>query len=266
MRPGYAVTAVPASLVVLPTYNERENIEQIVSAVLAQGDDFQALIVDDNSPDGTGDLADRLTETHPQRVHVMHRDGKRGLGTAYIEGFLWALAREYQYVFEMDSDFSHDPADLVRLRGAVERGGADVAVGSRWVPGGGTRNWSFLRTFISRGGSLYARLVLGVPVTDLTSGFKCFGRHVLESLQLRSIRSNGYAFQVEVNYRCHERGFRIAEVPIVFVDRRVGKSKMGGNIVAEAVLVVLSLRLQGLLRGRAAAQPAPPVEKFSRLP
>src|SRR6266699_2290252 len=209
---------VSSSLVVLPTYNERENIEPIVTAILDQAADLEVLVVDDNSPDGTGHIADRLAETFPRRVHVMHRAGKRGLGTAYIEGFAWALARDYAYVFEMDADFSHDPADLLRLRAAIERHGADASVGSRWVKGGGTRNWSFLRTFISRGGSLYARLILGTPVNDLTSGFKCFNRAVLERLDLPSVGSNGYAFQVEMNYRCHRQGFRIAEVPITFVD------------------------------------------------
>jgi dolichol-phosphate mannosyltransferase len=166
----------------------------------------------------------------------------------------------------MDADFSHDPADLVRLRAVLLSGQADASVGSRWVPGGGTRNWSFLRTFISRGGSIYSRAILGVPVQDLTSGFKCFSRNVLEQLDLETVRSNGYAFQVEMNYRCFLRGFRVAEVPILFVDRRVGRSKMGGHIVREAMLVVLRLRLQTLLGGRkdhsATAAPA----KYSRTP
>jgi dolichol-phosphate mannosyltransferase len=238
----------PRSLVVLPTYNERENIESIVAAVLRQSADFEVLVVDDNSPDGTGQIVDRLSEEEP-RVHVMHRAGKQGLGTAYIRGFEWALARGYDYIFEMDADFSHDPADLVRLREAITSGRADAAVGSRWVASGGTRNWSFLRTFISRGGSVYARLILGVPVSDLTSGFKCFSKRVLQALDLSTVRSNGYAFQVEMNYRCHQRGFRVAEVPIVFVDRRVGKSKMGTHIVTEAMLVVLRLRWQSIFGG-----------------
>jgi dolichol-phosphate mannosyltransferase len=260
--------AVPRSLVVLPTYNERENIEAILAAVLGQGPDFEVLVVDDNSPDGTGQMVDRLVEAEPTRIHVMHRDGKRGLGTAYIEGFVWALAREYEYVFEMDADFSHDPADLRRLREPLIKGAADASVGSRWVRGGGTRNWSFVRTFISRGGSIYARLILGMPVNDLTSGFKCFSRRVLERLDLGSVRSNGYAFQVEMNYRCHRGGFRVAEVPILFVDRRVGKSKMGSHIVAEAMLVVLGLRLRESLpmlarRGQSTASTA---AKYSRTP
>ncbi len=249
------------SLVILPTYNERENLERIVAAILTQADDFEVLVVDDNSPDGSGAIADRLGAQQPERVHVMHRASKLGLGTAYIEGFLWGLARQYAYIFEMDADFSHEPADLVRLRAAVASGRADVAVGSRWVAQGGTRNWSFLRTFISRGGSIYARLILGIPVNDLTSGFKCFSRRVLETLDLQSVRSNGYAFQVEMNYRCFKAGFRTAEVPIVFVDRRVGKSKMGGHIVLEAMLVVLGLRAQDLF---GAQSPAP--ARYSKIP
>jgi dolichol-phosphate mannosyltransferase len=254
------------SLVVLPTFNERENIEPIVTAILGQATDLEVLVVDDNSPDGTGAIVDRLAAAHPQRVHVMHRAGKRGLGTAYIEGFGWALARDYDYVFEMDADFSHDPADLLRLRSPLVNGGADASVGSRWVPGGGTRNWSFLRTFISRGGSVYARLILGVPVRDLTSGFKCFSRRVLERLDLETVGSNGYAFQVEMNFRCHRHGFRVAEVPIMFVDRRVGKSKMGSHIVTEAMTMVLKLRLRELFGLRRQPAPPPPAAKYSKIP
>ena len=229
-------------LVILPTYNELDNLPTIIPAILAQGEHFHVLVVDDNSPDGTGRLADELAAANP-RVSVLHRSEKRGLGTAYVEGFKRALAQGYDFIFEMDADFSHDPADLPRLLAAAES--ADVVIGSRWVPGGGARNWSWLRTFISRGGSIYARLILGVPVNDLTSGFKCFSRHVLERLDLQSIRSNGYGFQVEMNYRCHQQGFRIAEVPIVFVDRRVGQSKMSGGIVLEAMLMVVKFRLFG---------------------
>jgi dolichol-phosphate mannosyltransferase len=255
------LTAVSTSLVVLPTYNERENIQAIVSAILSQSNDFDVLVVDDNSPDGTGRIVDQLVESEP-RLQVMHRTEKSGLGTAYIQGFLWALAREYQFIFEMDADFSHDPADLVRLREPLINGDADASVGSRWVPGGGTRNWSFLRTFISRGGSLYARVILGVPIKDLTSGFKCFSRYVLENLELQSVRSNGYAFQVEMNYRCYLRGYRVKEVPITFVDRRVGKSKMGSHIVTEAMRVVIRLRLQHLFASSGQSRAA----KYSRTP
>jgi dolichol-phosphate mannosyltransferase len=261
VNPANAAATTHRSLVVLPTYNERENIESIVAAILGQSPEFEVLVVDDNSPDGTGNIVDGLARGDA-RVHVMHRADKSGLGTAYIAGFEWALARDYAYIFEMDADFSHDPADLVRLRAPLIAGDADASVGSRWVAGGGTRNWSFLRTFISRGGSVYARLILGVPVRDLTSGFKCFGREVLEDLDLRSVRSNGYAFQVEMNYRCFLSGFRVQEVPIVFVDRRVGKSKMGSHIVTEAMGVVVRLRLQHMFEGGAQSR----VAKYSRMP
>jgi dolichol-phosphate mannosyltransferase len=261
MNPLALPVVTQRSLVVLPTYNERENLEAIVMAVLAQEPDFEVLVVDDNSPDGTGLIADRLAVDCNGRVHVLHRTDKRGLGTAYLAGFAWALERGYDFIFEMDADFSHAPEDLHRLRAEVASGGADVAVGSRWTTGGGTRNWSALRTFISRGGSLYARLVLGIPVNDLTSGFKCFSRSVLEHLDLQAIRSNGYAFQVEMNYRCHLAGYRIAEVPITFVDRRVGKSKMGTHIVLEAMLVVLRLRFQSSL-----SSGSTPSARYSRIP
>jgi dolichol-phosphate mannosyltransferase len=244
------------SLVIIPTYNESENLPRLIPAILAQGEQFEVLVVDDNSPDGTGEIVDTLAASD-QRVHALHRDGKLGLGTAYIAGFKFALEHAYDAVFEMDADFSHSPDDLPRLLGAVER--ADVAIGSRWVQGGGTRNWSLIRTAISRGGSRYAKAVLGVPMNDLTSGFKCFRSHVLGSLDLDAIHSNGYAFQVELNYLCHRRGFRVAEVPIVFVDRRVGQSKMSGAIVLEAMAVCWKLRLGALL-------PSSPAAKYSRIP
>jgi dolichol-phosphate mannosyltransferase len=244
------------SLIIIPTYNERENLPRLIPAVLDQDPTFHVLVVDDNSPDGTGALADEMADAEP-RVHVLHREGKRGLGTAYVAGFKWALERGFDYVFEMDADFSHDPADLPRLLRAAMDG--DVSVGSRWVGNGGTRNWSLVRTLVSRGGSLYAKFILGVPVNDLTSGFKCFASYVLRSLDLDSIHSNGYAFQVEVNYRCHRLGYKIAEVPIVFVDRRVGKSKMSPWIVVEAMGVVWRLRLYGVEDARADA-------KYSKIP
>jgi dolichol-phosphate mannosyltransferase len=228
------------ALVIVPTYNERENLPQLMPAILGQGEQFSVLVVDDNSPDGTGAIADELAAADP-RVNVIHRDGKRGLGTAYVAGFKWALDHGFDYVFEMDADFSHDPKDLPRLLEGAMRG--DCSVGSRLIPGGGTENWSLLRTLISRGGSMYAKLILGVPVNDMTSGFKCFSAYVLRQLDLDAIRSNGYGFQVEVNYRCHRLGFRIVEVPIRFVDRRVGKSKMSAWIVVEAMGVVWKLRL-----------------------
>src|SRR6266516_3671288 len=240
-------------LVVLPTYNEREILPTIVPAILAQGPHFDVLVLDANSPDGTGRLADKLASAS-SRVTVHHSDEKRGLGTAYLAGFKQALTHGYDFVFEMDADFSHDPADLPRLLKAAQQ--ADVVIGSRWIPGGGARNWSRLRTFISRGGSIFARTVLGLPIADLTSGFKCFRRRVLASLNLDGVGSNGYAFQVEVNYLCSRRGYRIAEVRIVFVDRRVGKSKMSGGIVVEAMLMVVRYRLFGSPSERSGRQAA----------
>jgi dolichol-phosphate mannosyltransferase len=226
-------------LVILPMYNECENIRSIVSAVLAQGQ-FSILIVDDNSPDGTGEIAEELKREHPDRVDVLHRSGKLGLGTAYIAGFKWALARDYTHVQEMDADFSHPPDMLPTLLAATER--ADLVLGSRRIPGGETPDWTLLRRLISAGGSIYARIILGLPVHDLTGGFKCFRREVLEALDLDSVRSEGYLFQIELTYRAIQLGFKVVEVPFVFMDRRVGKSKMSGRIVREAALGVWKLR------------------------
>jgi dolichol-phosphate mannosyltransferase len=228
--------------VVLPTYNEADNIEDFVAAVLGKlPGSAQVLIVDDNSPDGTGEIADRLAAEH-EPVSVLHRERKEGLGPAYIAGFRRALADGAGRVLEMDSDFSHDPAYLPRLLEAGER--ADLAIGSRYVAGGGVADWSALRRAISRGGSAYARLVLGVDVRDLTGGFKCFRREVLEAIDLDSIRSRGYAFQIEMTYRTIQRGFTVVEVPIVFRDRRAGTSKMDRSIVAEAAWRVPLLRFE----------------------
>ncbi|MFN0072677.1 MAG: polyprenol monophosphomannose synthase [Chloroflexota bacterium] len=243
------------ALVIIPTYNERENLPLLLPAILAQGDQFDVLVVDDNSPDGTGNLADELA-AEGSRIHVIHRAGKMGLGTAYVAGFKFALEHGYDAIFEMDADFSHSPDDLPRLLAAV--GDCDVAIGARWVPGGGTQNWSLLRTLISRGGSQYAKLVLGVPMNDLTSGFKCFRANVLASFNLDAIHSNGYAFQVELNYLCNRLGFCVTEVPILFVDRRVGQSKMSSGIVLEAMGVCWKLRLAGSV--------AADTEKNSRIP
>jgi dolichol-phosphate mannosyltransferase len=229
----------PAWLV-LPTYNEAENIEPFVAAVRAVlPADARILIVDDGSPDGTGERADRLAERHPE-VSVLHRREKEGLGPAYIAGFRRALAGGAGLVLEMDSDFSHDPAYLPRLLDAAR--GADLVIGSRYVAGGGVSDWGVTRRAISRGGSIYSRLVLGVEVHDLTGGFKCFRREVLEAIDLDSIEVRGYAFQVEMTYRAIQLGFKVAEVPIVFRDRRHGESKMDGAIVAEAITAVPRLR------------------------
>jgi len=227
------------SLVVIPTYNEIENLQALVEKVLAQGA-FDVLIVDDHSPDGTGELAETLTTRFPKRVAVLHRAGKQGLGTAYRAGFNYALTRGYQHIFEMDADFSHDPRALPALRAALED--VDVVLGSRYVRGGETKNWPIVRRLLSQGGSLYAALILGLPFHDLTGGFKGFSARVLQSLDLDAIRSNGYAFQIEVTYRAYQGGFRIVERPITFVDRRLGHSKMRPAIVAEAIRIVWSLR------------------------
>jgi len=232
---------------VLPTYNEAENIKPLVRAageVLAgaapQG--FHVLVVDDGSPDGTGELADELAREHGW-VSVLHRTEKAGIGPAYLAGFSRALASGAGYVMEMDSDFSHDPADLARLLGAVYEG-ADLALGSRYVPGGGVSDWGLLRRLISEGGSTYARVVLGLKVKDLTGGFKCFRRDVLERIHFDSVRSQGYAFQVELTYRAVQAGFRVVEVPIVFRDRERGQSKMSWRIAAEAMWLVPLLRFR----------------------
>ncbi len=203
---------------------------------------YHILVVDDNSPDGTGDLADRLSEEHEGRVFVMHRQQKEGLGRAYVAGFRWGLERGYEVLFEMDADFSHDPAHLSQFMREIE-GGADLVLGSRNIRGGGTRNWSLLRQVISKGGSLYARLILFSPYHDLTSGFKAFRREVLEALDLDDIQSNGYSFQIEVTHRAHQMGFKVRETPIIFEDRRVGTSKMHSRIVLEAMAVVWRIRL-----------------------
>jgi dolichol-phosphate mannosyltransferase len=233
------------SVVILPTYNEAVNLKLLVPSILQQGP-FDVLVVDDNSPDGTGEVAEELAKRFAGRVDVLHRSGKLGLGTAYLAGFRYALALGYQQVFTMDADFSHDPSRLPALRAALEE--ADVVLGSRYVPGGGTLRWPLRRRILSRGGSTYARLILGLPIHDLTGGFKGFRHSVLETLllELDTIRSNGYAFQIEVTYLCSRHGFRIKEVPILFEDRLVGQSKMNGRIIVEALRVVLALRLNQL--------------------
>ncbi len=231
------------AVVIIPTYNEAENVEAITRAVLAADPRLDVLVVDDNSPDGTGVKADALARAEP-RIHVLHRAAKEGLGKAYLAGFEWALARPYRYVFEMDADFSHDPRYLPRFLAEMDAG-ADLVLGSRYVEGGGTVNWGISRQIISRGGSLYARSVLGIGVRDLTGGFKCFRREVLEGLDLATVRSAGYAFQIELTFRALKRGFRVKEIPIVFEDRRVGKSKMSRRIFLEAVTMVWRLRAGG---------------------
>jgi dolichol-phosphate mannosyltransferase len=237
-----AANIVSRSLVVLPTYNERDNIEPMVTAILGQSPDLEVLVVDDNSPDGTGQIVNRLAEAQPRRVHVLHRAGKRGLGTAYIDGFVWALARDYDYIFEMDADFSHDPAHLKEFLTAIQD--ADVVLGSRYLDGKVTIvNWPMSRLMLSYFANVYARWFTGLRIWDLTGGFKCFRRRVLEAIDLSQVGSNGYAFQIEMSVRAWKKGFKLREIPIVFVDRAEGQSKMNRAIVREAVWKVPRLRL-----------------------
>lgn len=230
-------------LVILPTYNERENLPGMVEGVLSQkiGRQLHILVVDDNSPDGTGALADSLAAAHPGIVHVLHRTGREGLGRAYVAAFKWALEREYEVIIHMDTDFSHDPAYLGDMLRALQSG-ADLVLGSRYVQGGGTRNWPLTRRIMSRFGSLYAHTLLGSPYHDLTGGFKAFRREVLLSFDLDSLRSRGYCFMIEMTHRAHLMGFKIKEVPIVFVERRAGASKMGMAIIFEAATAVWRIR------------------------
>jgi dolichol-phosphate mannosyltransferase len=235
---------MPGAWLILPTYNEAENIGPIVRAARAQlRDDDRILVVDDNSPDGTGLIADQLAQSL-EGIEVLHRPGKQGLGRAYLAGFEHALAGGAELVLEMDADFSHDPADLPRLIATAEEG-ADLVLGSRYIPGGSVTDWGLLRRLVSRGGSWYARKILGVEVRDLTGGFKCFRRSVLEALDLNAVHADGYGFQIELTYRTIKAGFRVVEVPIVFRERRVGESKMNARIAFEAVWKVPALRRRG---------------------
>lgn len=233
------------ALVIIPTYNEAENLASIVPLVLAKDERIDVLVVDDSSPDGTGAIADRIAATDP-RVHVMHREGKKGLGTAYRAGFRWALERDYEFIFEMDADFSHDPKHLPEFLAAAEH--ADLVLGSRYLEGRVTVvNWPMPRLLLSYFANIYARFVTGLQVFDATGGFKCFRRKVLQTIDLDAVHSNGYAFQIEMSVRAWRRGFRITEIPIVFVDRTEGHSKMSGAIVREAIWVVWRLRFQALI-------------------
>ncbi len=227
------------AIVCLPTYDERENIEAISRAILDATPEVDLLVIDDNSPDGTGRIADAIAAREP-RVHVLHRERKEGLGKAYLAGFAWALARGYPLVLEMDADFSHNPAYLPQMLAKARE--ADLVLGSRNVKGGGTLNWGLGRKVLSRGGSFYARTILGLHVRDLTGGFKCFHREVLEAIDLPTVECSGYAFQIELTYRAAKKGFSIAEIPIVFEDRRVGQSKMSKWIVLEAIRKVWTIR------------------------
>lgn len=235
------------SLVIIPTYNEKENAAAIIEAVIALDPPFDVLIVDDNSPDGTAAIVKAKMAEHPGRVFILEREGKLGLGTAYIAGFKWALANGYEYIFEMDADFSHSPADLLRLRQAVIDG-ADMAIGSRYSKGVNVENWPMGRVLMSYYASLYVKIITGLPVSDTTAGFVCYRRRVLESMDLDSIRFKGYAFQIEMKYTAYKLGFKVVEVPIVFVNRVLGTSKMNSSIFGEAMVGVVKLRL-GRVKG-----------------
>ncbi len=235
------------TLVVIPTYNEADNIGHVVSQILRLPKHFHMLVVDDGSPDGTGDLVERLQGSHADRIHLLRREGKLGLGTAYIAGFKFALEHDYQRVCEMDADLSHNPADLPRLVEPVDNDEADVVVGSRYIGGVRIMNWPLSRLILSYSAGIYTRAITRLPLQDVTAGFKCFRREVLEAIDLDRVRSNGYSFQIEMNYISWKKGFRISEVPIVFTERTEGRSKMSKAIVREATWKVWELRIRSLI-------------------
>ena len=235
------------SIVIIPTYNERENIENIIRAVLGLEHGFHILVVEDNSPDGTAEIVKRLQrEEFADRLFMLQRAGKQGLGTAYIAGFRWALEHDYEYIFEMDADFSHNPADLPRLYAACHDEGADVSIGSRYVSGVNVVNWPMGRVLMSYFASKYVRLITGLPIHDTTAGFVCYRRRVLQTIPLDSIRFKGYAFQIEMKFTAYKYGFRIREVPVVFINRELGTSKMNSSIFGEAVFGVIRLKWDSL--------------------
>lgn len=231
-------------LVIIPTYNEIENIEKIIAAVSDIEGDYHILVIDDGSPDGTADAVRAIQKQCPDRIFLIERSGKLGLGTAYVAGFKWALKHDYDYIFEMDADFSHNPADLPRLLAACVEGGADMSVGSRYCDGINVVNWPMGRIMISYCASIYVRTVLGFRIFDSTAGFVCYSRKVLETIDLDAVRMKGYGFQIELKYTAHKLGFKIAEVPVVFVNRKEGTSKMSGSIFGEAFWGVLALRFR----------------------
>lgn len=235
-------------VVIIPTYNEKENIENICRKVFSLPKHFHILVVDDGSPDGTGGIVKELMKEFPDRLHIIERSGKQGLGTAYITGFKWAIEKGYDFVFEMDADFSHNPDDLLKLHKACSGEGADVAIGSRYVSGVNVVNWPMGRVLMSYFASKYVRIVTGLKVADTTAGFKCFRREVLETIELDKIRFKGYAFQIEMKYTAYKCGFTIKEVPIIFVNRVLGNSKMSGGIFGEALFGVIRLKIDSLFR------------------
>ena len=239
---------MPAKLVIIPTYNEKENIENIIRAVFNQPLSFHILIIEDGSPDGTAAIVKKLQQEFPEKLFMVERQGKLGLGTAYIAGFKWGLANGYDYIFEMDADFSHNPTDLARLYDACANMGADVAIGSRYITGVNVVNWPIGRVLMSYFASKYVRFVLGMKIADATAGFKCYRREVLETIELDKIRFKGYAFQVEMKFTAYKCGFKLTEVPIIFINRELGTSKMSGGIFGEAFFGVIQLKLNSWFR------------------
>lgn len=233
------------SIVIIPTYNEKENIENIIRAVFGLQKVFHILVVEDNSPDGTADIVRRMQKEFPERLFMIERKGKLGLGTAYIAGFRWAIEKKYDYIFEMDADFSHNPDDLPRLYAACHDNGADLSIGSRYVSGVNVVNWPMGRVLMSYFASKYVRIITGVKIHDTTAGFVCYRRSVLETIELDKVRFKGYAFQIEMKYTAYKCGFKITEVPVIFVNRELGTSKMNSSIFGEAVFGVIRLRLDG---------------------
>ena len=236
------------ALVIIPTYNEKENIENIIRKVFSLPDLFHLLIVDDGSPDGTGDIVKSLQEEYSGKLHILERKGKQGLGTAYLAGFSWGLDREYEYLCEMDADFSHNPENLVRLYHCCKDENKDVVIGSRYVKGVNVVNWPMSRVLLSYFASRYVRIILNIPVEDTTAGFICYRRKVLESINFKKVKFVGYAFQIEMKYIAYKKGFSIKEIPVIFTDRTAGKSKMSKSIIKEAVFGVLQLKMRNILR------------------
>ena len=238
------------AIVIVPTFNEAENVEAIIKAVFSLSEPFHMLIVDDNSPDGTAQMVESLQGNYKDTLHLLVRTTKSGLGTAYIEGFEWCLSQGYAYIFEMDADFSHNPEDLIRLYNACKLNGADVAIGSRYIKGVNVVNWPLARILLSYGASLYVKLITGMRIHDPTAGFVCYNRKVLESIKLDKIRFIGYAFQIEMKFKSYKKGFKIVEIPIIFTDRIRGKSKMSGGIISEAIFGVIKMKWNSLFKNK----------------
>jgi dolichol-phosphate mannosyltransferase len=236
------------NLVIIPTYNEKENIEKIIRAVFSLANTFDLLIIDDGSPDGTASIVKQLQNEFPEKLHLLERSGKLGLGTAYIAGFKWALTKSYAYIFEMDADFSHNPKDLLRLHDACAEEGVDVAIGSRYISGVNVVNWPVSRVLLSYFASKYVRLISGMKIKDTTAGFKCYRREVLEAIDLDNIRFKGYAFQIEMKFTAYQMGFRLKEIPIIFINRVEGVSKMNSGIFGEALFGVIRLKFNSIFK------------------